>query len=139
MTDFEMRLADFLGGEQEHMEMDDVVYAAESLVKEPGGKKMLEDFVELARKISTSVLKKTSTAKPQYSATASYGRKTGVIYPFGRSKGLDLAEVALDSLEYLLKATDESINDPSKSKWRERNIQQREAVVKELAYRETHP
>ena len=63
-------------------------------------------------------------------------RKSGILFPMGKEKGKDLVDVSVKSLEWLVKAMGESIDDPAKARWRDSNVKMRNAAEEELARRD---
>lgn len=70
-----------------------------------------------------------TTAKRQADA------KEEVTLPFGRSKGKPLHAASKGDLEWMLGVLEESIANPEKERWREKNAELLEAVRAELARR----
>lgn len=55
--------------------------------------------------------------------------------PFGRSKGVTLADAKDGDLRWCLGAVEKSIDDESKARWRDANVALRDAIDAELAWR----
>jgi hypothetical protein len=60
---------------------------------------------------------------------------TGVLVPFGRDKGKDLAEVESKSLHWLMKVAEEALENPEKERWREKNEELYATAEQELKQR----
>jgi hypothetical protein len=58
-----------------------------------------------------------------------------VLLPFGRAKGKPLSKAGKGDLEWVLGALENSIEDASKARWRDSNIELRDAVKAELTRR----
>lgn len=52
--------------------------------------------------------------------------------PFGRSKGLPIHGADMESLEWYGRAIQQSVDDPSKARWRDRNQQVLDAINAEI-------
>lgn len=57
------------------------------------------------------------------------------ILPFGRSKGLPVSEAPLNDLSWIRDRIEESVDDPTKARWRESNERLLEAIEGELDFR----
>jgi hypothetical protein len=73
-------------------------------------------------------------AKPG-AARSSSKTRSGQVVPFGRSKGTPIEEADTKDLQWLLNAVSESVDDPSKERWREKNVALRDAIQAELETR----
>jgi hypothetical protein len=73
-------------------------------------------------------------AAPGPARTSSKSR-SGQVVPFGRSKGTPIEEADTKDLQWLLNAVSESVDDPSKERWREKNVALRDAIKAELEMR----
>lgn len=62
-------------------------------------------------------------------------RKADVPMPFGRSRGKTLGDAATDDLKWILPKIVESIDDPSKARWRVDNQALADAIETELERR----
>lgn len=77
------------------------------------------------------------------SNTGSNGRKpsegraalSGVVVPFGRSKGTAIEEADTRDLRWVANALAESIDNPDKARWRDSNEKALAAIQKELGTR----
>lgn len=69
------------------------------------------------------------------SAPASTKGASGHVVPFGRTKGQPIESESVKGLEYLKKYLKESVADPSKAKWAEKNQALLDAVNAELESR----
>lgn len=67
--------------------------------------------------------------------TAAPGSKSGVLLPFGKSKGLDVVDAKTDDLQWISGALQTSIDNPEKERWRQGNIDLKAAVDAELRKR----
>lgn len=61
--------------------------------------------------------------------------RSGVVVPFGRSKGTPIEDAAVKDLAWVAKALLESIDNPDKQRWRAANVATLEAIEKELGAR----
>lgn len=60
---------------------------------------------------------------------------SGFVMPFGRSKGKPIESEPVKGLQYLAKYLEESVADPAKAKWAEKNQELLDAVNAELEKR----
>lgn len=60
---------------------------------------------------------------------------TGLTMPFGKSRGTPLEQCTEKDLQYLVGVLEESIDDVTKERWREKNLQLLEGARTELASR----
>lgn len=75
-------------------------------------------------------------AQGEAARTQSYaGPKSGVVLPFGQSKGLDVTEAKTNDLEWISGALQTSIDNPDKERWRQSNETLKAAVDAEIARR----
>lgn len=72
---------------------------------------------------------------PRASAPTSAKGASGHVMPFGRTKGQPIEKEPVKGLEYLKKYLEESVADPSKAKWAEKNQALLDAVIAELEKR----
>ena len=62
-------------------------------------------------------------------------RATGIVLKFGRSKGKTIEDAATADLQWMVSALGENIEDPDKARWRQQNVELRDAIETELASR----
>lgn len=67
--------------------------------------------------------------------TAAPGSKSGVLLPFGKSKGLDVVDAKTDDLQWISGALQTSIDNPEKERWRQGNVDLKAAIDAELSAR----
>lgn len=68
------------------------------------------------------------------SPAPSAGAPAGMVFPpYGRSKGAPIAGASVADLEYYANGARRSLNDPSKSRWHEKERQLLQAIEAELA------
>lgn len=68
-------------------------------------------------------------------APAAGPKPSGFVVPFGKSKGVSLAEASKKDLEWLASILPENIADPTKAKWSGKNQELLAAIEAELATR----
>ncbi len=61
--------------------------------------------------------------------------KSTVQIPFGREKGRSISDASTSGLKWVLDRVNESIDDPAKDRFREKNVELRDAVEAELESR----
>jgi len=72
----------------------------------------------------------TRTGPTQQARTASE-----TVLPFGRSKGVPIGEAKTPDLEWVAKAVRESLDDPERARFREKNLALLAEIEKELEMR----
>ncbi len=84
---------------------------------------------------------KLSNAARSYAAAAGgggakpSGQRSGKLIPFGRSKGVAIEDAETKDLQWVAQALAASIEDPEKERWRNSNIELRDAIEQELESR----
>lgn len=67
-------------------------------------------------------------------ASSGGGGGGGVVFPpYGRSKGAPIAGASMQDLEFYKRGCERSLNDPSKSRWHDRERQLLAAIEAEIA------
>lgn len=77
----------------------------------------------------------SKTGKGGTKTSTGRGRRSGVVCPFGREKGVPIEEAKTDNLRWLVEALSNSIDDPQKARWRADNIKTLNAIEAELRTR----
>jgi hypothetical protein len=62
-------------------------------------------------------------------------KRSGFTSPFGRGKGQPIEELGNSDLDWLTNAVRESVNDPAKDRWRDKNQALLDALEREQATR----
>jgi hypothetical protein len=73
--------------------------------------------------------------RPRVGPSAQTKEAHGMTLPFGRAKGVKLAEADTRDLRWTAGVVRESIDDPAKERWRAQNVELLEAIDRELATR----
>lgn len=90
-----------------------------------------------AQALHDAALAYAAASKPVATASkpARTGARSGAVVPFGRDKGVPIEEADTKSLRWLAGAMRESIADPAKEKWADKNRQLLDAIEAELETR----
>lgn len=100
--------------------------------------------LEFARALAPPVAKpaqqRSSSTRPARQSGAVNGHggrqiRSGEVCPFGKSKGVPIEELEERDLHFIIKAMQDSLDDPSKDRWREKNEKLLNACEKELGTR----
>jgi hypothetical protein len=93
-------------------------------------KKELADAADAYSKARTAARGATG-AKPAQAGVS------GVVMPFGRSKGVAIEQATVNDLRWVASALAQSIDNPDKARWRDENQRVLDAIQRELDKR--HP
>ena len=76
-----------------------------------------------------------NTGKAGTKPSEGRGALSGVVVPFGRSKGVAIEEADAKDLRWVANALGQSIDNPDKARWRDDNERVLDAIQKELGTR----